>query len=475
METCLYTCGAKKTATLDENTADLNMSYYNSDYAKSSQSSILERIRQLFRENVFYKLEVLIEEINHIKSVPIEEILFALDTLVKNKNEIVYDKYGRIGNIINYQKYYAFQPIEITDTNISIYERSVPVDYKRPDFGMELSKEPPTAKTEAEKMREMVTTPLPTPISPTENVPVPPQPSPNGVNSTAEEILGQLMENYMHAFEPVNPKLDTRERNWYKHFHSVLPHILIEYEMDEYKLKKYVMYHMLDMLVLTDKLKLFQSIYKEIAGKTDTKLPDEIPETMRTNPKQTIRFFIEKYIENRRMKEGGRVALILTVENSWKLFVWKNDVIGFEEGKPSQYDIFARELDRFDIDDENINDFVGFVNMFKDKTMVFKTKNVRTKRNTVGVRCGDSSIRGDVIKHLNSLLQSTKYESKEYKGIFQQGLCVILEILMRYMNDLAATITTPTEFPGGVTVMPNNVYFLSPELAAINDIVKYQR
>ena len=66
-----------------------------------------------------------------MKQYPIEQIYYALTYLINNKNEFIYDKYGRIGNLVNKGEYYLFQPIEITDENASIFERTVPVDYKR--------------------------------------------------------------------------------------------------------------------------------------------------------------------------------------------------------------------------------------------------------------------------------------------------------------------------------------------------------
>ena len=45
-----------------------------------------------------------------------------------------------MGYLINADEYYAFQPNDINDESISIFERSVPIDYKREKLQLELPK-----------------------------------------------------------------------------------------------------------------------------------------------------------------------------------------------------------------------------------------------------------------------------------------------------------------------------------------------
>ena len=136
MDTCHNTCSP--TINVDEN--NLIQDTYNYDFIKMNNNIITEKIRNLFREQVVYKRDVLVNSINIVKQYPIEQIYYALTYLINNKNEFIYDKYGRIGNLVNKGEYYLFQPIEITDENASIFERTVPVDYKRNSILFELPK-----------------------------------------------------------------------------------------------------------------------------------------------------------------------------------------------------------------------------------------------------------------------------------------------------------------------------------------------
>ena len=126
MPTCNYLC--RPTKEIDE--SNLNEDTYNDSFIKMNSEKINQKIRLLMKEAFFYKKEMLIELINIPKKYPLVQIYAALTTLIDDNNEIIVDKYGRNGRLVNIGDYYLFQPVELLDKNISIYERSVPIDYK---------------------------------------------------------------------------------------------------------------------------------------------------------------------------------------------------------------------------------------------------------------------------------------------------------------------------------------------------------
>ena len=212
---------------------------------------------------------------------------------------------------------------------------------------------------------------------------------------------------------------------------------------------------MLDLLMLKDKMVLLEYIY------SDTRTPMSDP------LENKIVMEIEKYFNKRIMNESGRTAIILNKDNTWKIFMKpdedENDATTeWKEGEPEDYRLFDRELDKYVLDDDKINNLVGFVNMFKKREMVFKIKDLRQARNNVGARCGDSTIKSEVIKLLNTLLERPANNAvyDDSTEIFHFGLCVIIEVLMRYFTD---------------TNKNGKIYFLSPEETAVNDIVKFSR
>ena len=417
-ETCEYKCDPSE----EINETNLIEETYNDDFVKMNKSILVEKIKYLFSEHTSYKREVLINSINIVKQYPIEHIYYALTYLIDNKNEFIIDKYGRQGNLINKGDIYVFQPIEISEENASLFERTVPVEYKRNEIYLEAPKQ---IQKEDTNKAPLVSA----------NIPVVKENEKKDLSG----ILKSIKERFDIVFNTPALKIPTGEKNWYKHANKVIEHLLIVYEIPAKSLRKYVIQHILDMMLLEDKLILIQYFF---SGSQINDENDDIKEN------------IKGYFNERLVEEGGKQAFVLNKENSWKLFVepeWK-------EGEPEDYRFFEKELDRFDVDDAKIANIVGFINMFKQKDMVFKIKDIRQARNNTGARCGDSTTKTDVIKLINGFLEKPMYDNKT--EFLHYGLCVIIEILMRYFTEIKKK---------------GLVYFLSPEQTAINDIVHFSR
>ena len=468
MDTCEYKCRISGDMTnVLPNESEIDSNNYNADFAKSNISRVMERIRQLFRENILYKREDLIREINIIKPIPIEEIYFALNVFLKNKNEFLYDKYGRVSNLVNKGKYYICMPLELLDENSSIFERSAPIEYKRKSISLEIPKSIPS--------------PILVSAAPAAAAAADSTAEPELAAEVAEEptneyrsIMEDFISNFKTTFEDKILKLSSKDHNWYRHANQSVIHLALIYEIPYILLHKYIIYHMMDMLKHTQKLALYEHLWVD-SMEAPPPSEDSSPETIvkyyvkmyfqervltflvEASPEPKMNF-LERSVEKLTNGERGK-AVLLNVNNNWKIYIFQESSRKLVLGEPEDYKDFARELDRFDIDDEKLNDLVGFVNMFKNGEMVFKTKYVISERNNIGVRCGESSTKADVVKTLNFLLKENRYDASI--PILHAGLCVILEILLRYKTEI--------EKESG------KVYFLSPEETAINDIVKYQR
>jgi hypothetical protein len=448
MDTCEYKCRISGDMTnVLPNESEIDSNNYNADFAKSNISRVMERIRQLFRENILYKREDLIREINIIKPIPIEEIYFALNVFLKNKNEFLYDKYGRVSNLVNKGKYYICMPLELLDENSSIFERSAPIEYKRKSISLEIPTSIPSPILAADTATAAATAADST-VEPELAAEVAEEPT-----NEYRSIMEDFISNFKTTFEDKILKLSSKDHNWYRHANQSVIHLALIYEIPYILLHKYIIYHMMDMLKHTQKLVLYEHLWVDSLEPPSPPSEDSSPETI-------VKYYVKMYFQERVLLNGERgKAVLLNVNNNWKIYIFQESSRKLVLGEPEDYKDFARELDRFDIDDEKLNDLVGFVNMFKNGEMVFKTKYVISERNNIGVRCGESSTKADVVKTLNFLLKENRYDASI--PILHAGLCVILEILLRYKTDF--------EKESG------KVYFLSPEETAINDIVKYQR
>ena len=110
--------------------ADINHSTYSEGFISMNSEKILQKIKNLMKEEFFYKKSDLMAKLNYPKAYPHVEIYSALTHLISDVTEVITDKYNRQGRLINIGEYYLFQPLELTNRNASVFDRSVPIDYK---------------------------------------------------------------------------------------------------------------------------------------------------------------------------------------------------------------------------------------------------------------------------------------------------------------------------------------------------------
>ena len=109
----------------------INTDTYNLRFASNDIELIKKYIKNMYRENIVYHLKLIEDNIlKKIKDVDKLFIYTALEELVDNKNEIIYDKFGRKGYIIYRGDYYVFQPFDLERDEIPLIYRMYPSDIK---------------------------------------------------------------------------------------------------------------------------------------------------------------------------------------------------------------------------------------------------------------------------------------------------------------------------------------------------------
>lgn len=105
----------------------VNVDTYNIHFASTQIEKIKRDIKNLFKENLVYYLGSLENKI--LKQNKDTDKLFiysALESIINNKNEIVYDKFSRKGYIIYRGDYYIFQPFDLERDDLPLLYRSYP-------------------------------------------------------------------------------------------------------------------------------------------------------------------------------------------------------------------------------------------------------------------------------------------------------------------------------------------------------------
>jgi len=426
MADCAYKCNKKyDTLKVDKPNQEL----YSESYLQSNNQHIMKRIRDLYREindgKHFFNLTEIIESINITKQYPISQIYSALSVFINNKNEYIIDKYGRRGNLINKGDIYAFQPIEISDENITVFERKVPIDFKRNNVTLEIPKSFP--ETDLIKTSEI----------------------------EYDTIIREINKNVDISRE--EHTITQGDQNWYKHASLVSNHLQLIHGINFETYIDYVIHHCIDTLMPDEKLKVISYIYSHIRSETDL-----------TETEKAIKSYLDKEIVTYKNKSG----IILTNLKGWELYIQSSeDPSKWELAEPEDirnFEISQTLSDTFTKDVAFYSNVIGFIDMFRNsKEMVFRIKDLSQMQNNTGTRInGQTPGKGDIIKRLNSIvydgeiMEDHMYSLKKSKEIMQQGLCVIVEMLLRNRTE---------------GKYKNKIWFLNPQQAMYNKISKFRR
>jgi Helicase conserved C-terminal domain len=370
---------------------------YTSDFVNINYSRIAKRIRQVFKEQPVIDKEHLVKSINILKKYPEEHIEYALSNFIDSKNELLYDKYGRAGHLVNKDQYYAFQPLEITDDAASVFERSVPIEYKHDRLEIEL----PSEKVKPES--------LPT--------------TEEGIPSTSSDydaLLKSMKENLQHAL--VKTPLETKEKDWFKHAGHVLQLLQEQQGIPLETLTKYIIWHNLDTLTVPEKMILLRKFYTHDTPTAENEFENHI-----------VAYFNEKVMVSTSTK-----GILLANANYSNFILYLQDPANkteWREAQDTDYDDFLNQMrEKYVIHPNRRAAIIGFMHPFEKDNIVFKSKVVGEGGNNKGVVCWKVG-KAKTILRFNDVLGKTMYDTKNTKHILADGICIMMEMAMRYMTE----------------------------------------
>ena len=393
MAECNYNCRPDKTI----KDADLNEDTYNENFIIINSEKILQRIRMLMKENFFYKKTVLLQAIRTPKEYPYVQIYSALTQLIEDENEFITDKYGRNGRLVNIGNYYLFQPIELKDKNASIFDRTIPIEYKHNIINFDINK-PPIEEPDKK-----------------------------------EEDKGKILVNSMKTLFEVSreyttkPKVQRGDDDWYKHCGIVMRKMSKEYPDSKDYLISYLVAHIIEFLLYDDKLILINYLYSLDSIKQDT-----------------FEWYAKEYFDLNSIVTKNFTAFIMYNLNKRMIMILdKNKWVEAEPEDQREIASSKEAKEYLTLTISDYNKIIGFIGYEKsNRYLVFKTKDITSKRDT-GARC-DESGKSKTIQKLNEIIGETKYTTENTKAIKESGieaigqieLCVLQELLLRYFNTI---------------------------------------
>ena len=416
METCQYQCNPS----LNED-HKINETSYSEEFIKMNIEKVMNKIRFLFKKKYFYDRESLIKEINNTITYSQEQINYALTELINEPTEILIDRNGKKGNLINIGEYYLFQPIDINNPNISLLNREMELDDKQQQINIFVDKE----------FNEYN-------IS---DVPI--------VDTINSPIINQIKSCYDLAIEfyfMSDEEIESRETftdsdpEW-KHQYSAIGIVMKnlnnglllneEKGIEEGVIKEILIDHIIDFLLPKEKMLLFELLLKlETSNEFNALLQY---------------CCIKKFIDL-----GDKYAYILYNPEP-ECYITNKLLMDWKKARASEEERVIKILTSQLID--NFNRIVGFVDT-KTSIMVFKTKNTFTdgKRVQTGSIC-DQAGKVNQIKLLNNIIGNDIYvqmanTKKKFRSFFyaleikddkvntkyinKYELCILCEFILRY-------------------------------------------
>jgi hypothetical protein len=428
-----------------------------------NSDKIIQKIKSLMKMRYFYKKNELFKLINIPKKYPTEQIYAALTQIINDNTEYIIDKYGRTGYLINIGDYYLFQPSELNYNNISIYDRSVPINYKHDMIKFRIKTDaikPVIDKRRIkEKMLEDVEENMDDKVD--ENMLI-----------EGKTVLDMMFNNYKLVLNTTS--IQRGDDNWYKLCSVVTKKMSTEEDIidaisEEERLNilyEVVIEHIVESLMMNETINLLNYMYY----KKDLLELDETTDLPDYDIFKKFYTIMESYIHTKILVAKGINGIVLfdgpSRRDNLNIFVLENDM--WIPAKPQdKVDLEGAIINKYRTKN-NLNNYVGFIGFETNKKyMVYKVKDTINKRST-GFRC-DQAGKENVIKILNYIEMGDKYTLKgPNKKATKDGakeLCVRQELLLRCFEKLKNSNKI-------LLNINNKTWFLDTESAIFNEFEK---
>ena len=460
MENCECDCIPDNTEISED---DVNKDTYNESFIVMNLDVIFNRIKQLFKEEYVYKENELISRINALKSYPIEQIYSALTQLIEDKNEFISDMLGRIGRLINIGDFYLFQPLEIEDHNISLFERKVPLDYKRRKISFKIpsdikrdsifidskeDKEPQNVEPQNVEPRSKENKDY----KQTQHFE---ESKTSIIDQKFKNILDKLYNDYNECVNyRESEKLVSATKNlWVNNCRWTIDRFTRhKKEIPITTLSNFALYHLLDVLDYEEKVILIENTNLKYIKKNEKKLP-------MLYKKYDESFFIQinKYFDNFLLIDNENDIFTIPLVKSEDVGKKVNKTIMFillKDDGIEEYNkfpsIIIKELlnTRFLLSDEKKfilkmkETQIGFITYDKRYKLQFKTKKTNTKNK--GASCERGVTKSALVLKINDLLSVEKY-TMDPSAIKRSSK--IIKIYGKSGKDIIQILENGTEIP----------------------------
>ena len=355
---------------------------------------IMKKIKNIFNKigYVFHKRE-LFKLINNVKVYSKEEIYSAVDILINDNNEFLRDTLDRSGRLINIGNYYLFQPLDIDNKNISLYERTSPIPFKRKLINFDV---------------------------------------PNQFYlkvKTNIKLLSKYKDyiNQIEDFKSSNKDIQS--------FNYAITYMLNNFDINKKLLMKYFINYFIEKETIENKLVLLNNI---------------------DNDNDDVKEYVKSYFDNYKLKENVYMLPNNKLKNNYGVYVKTNEKYDLELDNIYINEIKRKYLIR-EWKNKLLSNtrHVGFFDKHgKNNKIVFKLKLLGSKKGERGSQCGLGQTKNsmlDTIKKLIKLLNKNLNKNVNFTGKMSDSMdkryenitrimpvkyaCSIIYLMLKYLDD----------------------------------------
>jgi hypothetical protein len=387
--------------------------------------------------------------------------------MIHDKSEFLVDVYGKYGYLLNIGDYYFFQPVELNDPSISIFEKSTPIPFKRDKITLSLKSE------DVKKGQLSVTEAAQTPSEALKGV----GEKEGAAELQVENIIASI--GYTHALSinislskkerndiadaqdpvlkiiPGSIAMTSRDRKWYIYCYEMFE--VMKGVLSAEELSWYVFVHIMDHLTFEEinALVLHLHALNQIATRMKTSAEKGQPVTSSKVKNVAIKIqkmresvyeksleyagYITKYFQAFVTRDKDNVLYLFAdnrenardISKKIQMYYKKGDKTLMPWTQFQQEGFTSTEYNELKstFQKSNLADFVGFMQSIKDGDIVFKIKEGGNR----GSVCATSPT---MKRTLQDILQFKLTNVVVPSNITQITYCILQEMVLRHYSSV---------------------------------------
>ena len=359
-DTCEFECVNKSSAITDKTTYT---------YESAKNSKIVDKIKELFTMKHVYHAE----ELRTLLKPGIETERAFYNMI--NDREILIDKFGRKGYLINVNNLYLFQPIEIKDKHITMYERMNPITYKP-------------------KMIDIV--------NQNENE------NKNQNQDKNENERSRVMDKFMKYYKKA--KAASNEEDWYDYYYDSFK--LVKLSVKDEDKDQMLVNHICETFTFEEELEMIQIFLKDIEG-------DEM---------EHIKFYYEQFIVQADDLTG---ILLLNYTLKEPLQIYVTDGTQWTLATYEERGILSKEIKKKLTMEDSMFKWIGYMGNYKGS---FDFKIINTESSKLTSSVFENKGRAEMYKILNETSESFVYNTTT-ADVKKIQLAIIEELYLRIYDE----------------------------------------